>query len=96
VLGRADGWRSQRYGGRDEPGDFCGELVSEAQICVGAPSEVGPEAQEVRREAPSEVGQEPGAVAPSEVGRALEAERVQAKRAGRSEWWRLAVGRRQG
>ena len=53
--------------------DFCGELVSEAQICAGAPSEVGPEVQE-RREAPSEVDW------------ALEAERVQAKLVGRPEW----------
>ena len=84
MLGRGDEWQSQRCGGRDGLGDFCRELVSEAQVCVGAPSEGVPVAPKVCRGTPSEVGQGPGAEAPSEVGQGPGAERVHSKRAGRS------------
>ena len=82
MLVRGDEWQSQICGGRDGPGDFCRELVSEAQVCVGAPSEGVPVAPELCRETPSEVGQAPGAGAPSEVGLGPGAEWVHSKRVG--------------
>jgi len=82
VLGRGDEWQSQICGGRDGLGDFCRELVSEAQVCVGAPSEVVPVAPKVCQGTPSEVGQAPGAGAPSEVGQGPGAEWVHSKRVG--------------
>lgn len=81
MLGDADGWWGRSENGRVALGGFCGEQVSEIQVCVVAPSEVVLVEQE--SEAPSEVGQW-HRVAPAEVGQAPGAERVQSKRAERS------------